>query len=622
MNTKIFKDELISKIKLFSPSDQNDILRAYVFANKKHLHQKRKSGEPYINHPVRVAINLAAHKYDKVSIIAGLLHDTIEDTETIFNEIECNFSKETALIVDGVTKVSNIRVKKSVIFSDEELFLNQVDNYRKILLATITDLRVIIIKLFDRLDNISTIEYIDPKKRKFYARETIEIFAPIAERLGIGELKGLLEDLSFPHAYPSDYERFLPIINIAYKNPQETVKRLIPKVKNALQKSKIKYKNIAGRAKHHYSLYQKFKNKGSIDQIFDIVALRVIVFNVEDCYKSLGTLHSLFKPVPGRIFDYIARPKQNGYQSLHTTVYDEFSNVFEIQIRTFDMHSSAEYGQSAHWNYKENTTSKSAAEWLSELDKIKEIKSGKDLIKQIKEELFSKKIFVFSPKGEIIDLPAGSTGIDYAYRIHSDIGNTCCGIKINNRIMSLKTALQTGDTVEIITSPKAHPTKDWVKFVKTSSARSRIRNWLRETYFDNYKSTGQRLIAELIALHDLPKYKINDSNKLIKDSALPYNDIDTALAAVGENTIGKYKLIKILYPDHDFNKKKRSTPIKTVRTKLKSLQDIAHVFSKCCNPKIGDQIIGYISSDHVIKIHKINCSKIKNADKNRIISVN
>lgn len=621
MDTKKFKDELISSIKPFTASDQADILKAFDFARKKHAYQKRKSGESYINHPVRVAINLASHRYDKVSIIAGLLHDTIEDTGTSFGEIENNFSKETALIVDGVTKVSNIKVKKSVIFSDEEFFLNQVDNYRKILLATITDLRIIVIKLFDRLDNVRTIEFINPSKRKFYARETIEIFAPIAERLGIGELKGLLEDLSFPHAYPKDYENFLPIINVAYKDPHETIKRLIPKVKTAILKSNIKYHGIAGRAKHHYSLYQKLKNKGSIDQIFDIVALRVIVFSIEDCYKSLGVLHSLFKPVPGRIYDYIARPKQNGYQSLHTTVYDEFSNVFEIQIRTLDMHSSAEYGQSAHWNYKDNTTSKSAAEWLSELKKIKEIKSGKDLIKQIKEELFSKRIFVFSPKGEIIDLPAKSTGIDFAYRIHSDIGNTCCGIKINNRIMPLKTVLQTGDTVQIITSPKGHPTKDWLKFVKTSSARSKIRNWLRETYFNDYKSAGQRLITELIAEHGLSKYKIDESNKLIKDSALPYNDIDATLAAVGESTIGKYRLIKILYPDHEFDKKKKNVAPKKVNVKLKSLRGIAHVFSKCCNPKTVDQIVGYLSPDHVIKIHKIDCPKIKNADKNRIISV-
>jgi len=476
--------ELLNELKRFSQPEINEILKAYLFAIKKHKGQKRKSGQDYIIHPVLVASYLAKDGYDKEAIMGALLHDTIEDTSATSEEILKLFGPEVTNIVEGVTKISLIKIKnKADIFSDDEMLLAKVDNYRKILLASISDLRVIIIKLYDRLHNIETIKFLPKSKQKFYARETIEIFAPIAERLGMGELKGKLEDLAFPYAYPEEHKNFIEIAESAYKDPSKALENIIPKVKEILFKSKIPYSVVSGRAKHQYSLYKKFEKLKDITLIFDIVALRVIVEKEEDCYKALGAIHSIFQPLPGRIFDYIARPKQSGYQSLHTTTRDDFGNIFEIQIRTKAMHQNAEYGTAAHWSYKEEErdgNSKSATEWLRELQKIDLTQNNRDLMKTIKEEFFSKQVFIYTPKGEVIDLPSGSTSLDFAYRIHSDVGDHCKGAKINGRLMALNTILETGDIVEIITDKKACPKRDWLDLAQTTSAKTKIRNYLKE----------------------------------------------------------------------------------------------------------------------------------------------
>lgn len=473
--------ELSGELKNLNAEETAKILEAFLFATEKHAGQKRKSGQDYIVHPVLVSIYLAKHGYGKEAVIAALLHDTIEDTNTKLEEIASRFGPEVANLVDGVTKISLIKIKnKAEIFSDDELFLAKVDNYRKILLASISDLRVIIIKLYDRLHNIETIEFLPKGKQKFYARETIEIFAPIAERLGMGELKGRLEDLAFPYAYPEEYQNFVKIAESAYKNPQEAIEKIIPKVKEILCRSKIEYSVISGRAKHHYSLFKKLEDKKDIALVFDIVALRIIVETEEACYKTLGAIHSIFQPLPGRIFDYIARPKQSGYQSLHTTTRDDLGNVFEIQIRTSKMHQHAEFGSAAHWNYKEEGSAKSVAEWQRELQKIDLTQNNHDLIKTIKEEFFSKQVFIYTPKGEVIDLPAGSTSLDFAYRIHSDVGDHCKGAKINGRLMALTTVLKTGDIVEIMTDKKSCPKRDWLEIAKTTSTKTKIRSYLKD----------------------------------------------------------------------------------------------------------------------------------------------
>lgn len=609
-------------------ADQKKLVeQALSFASEKHKDQKRRSGEPYINHPIRVAIFLAKSRYDAAVIAASLLHDTIEDTNTTFEELVEVFGEEVAALVDGVTKISNIKIKsKERMFSDEDMFVNQVENYRKLLVATAHDLRVIAIRLHDRLDNVMTIEYISKHKIKFYARETIEIFAPIADRLGMGEVKGALEDYAFKYAYPVEYNQFIDETKEVYKNPNKIVKRVIPKIKAHLQENNIKFMNISGRAKHLYSLYLKLKKTNDISQIFDIVALRVIVESVEDCYKTLGTIHSLFSPLTGRIYDYIARPKDSGYQSLHTTVKDSDGNIFEIQIRTSDMHEYAEYGPAAHWRYKDlevgggNKTIKSNNEWVSELGKIGNNYDGKFFIKAIKEELFSERIFVFSPRGDIIDLPQGSTSLDFAYKIHTELGNRCSGTKINNRLMPLGTALETKDVVEIITNSKSTPKRSWLQIAKTSYAKTKIKNYLRNTNKELFYKEGIKLFEHFLQENGQTEPSLVNADKLVSRSRLPYQDYKSALIAIGEGSISKTSLLKALYPNlkHDY---KQVASKNTQIIEIPALKDIRHALAGCCKPKISDRRVGYLTREHIIKIHKFDCKRISAADPRRIFDL-
>ena len=608
----------------FSKESKSEIERAYKFALDKHNGQLRHSGEPYIIHPLNVAISLAKDGHDSISVISGLLHDTIEDTQTSQEELIDNFGKSVAKIVDGVTKISTLRIKdKSRLFADslDDMFLERVDNYRKLMLATISDLRTIIIKLHDRLHNIKTIEYIPDQKKKFYARETIEIFAPIAERLGMGEMKGELEDFSFPYAYPKEYEKFIRSTKNVYKNPKKIISKVVPPVEKVLKENNIQVVAISSRAKHLYSLYSKFKRKNDISQIFDIVALRIIVNDVGDCYKTLGLIHSLYKPIPRRIFDYIARPKDSGYQSLHTTVKDSDNNIFEIQIRTQEMHHVAEFGAASHWSYKEQSDPKSANEWLKELKKIEKIQSGKELIQTIKEELFSERVFVFTPYGDIIDLPVGSCGIDFAYRIHTDLGNKCRGVKINGRLMPLKAPLETGDVIEILKSKSAEPTKDWLSFAKTAVARNKIGHFLREKNQEQFSDIGKEIVELEIEKNSLPKIDQETMQRFLRTSTLPFKDMSSVFAAVGQKQVSKIRLLKVLYPAH-FKDETRKIKSRTAeKNEVFSLRGIRHVFSNCCKPSLKDDLIGYLSREHIIKIHKKDCKRILNTDPNRIISV-
>lgn len=619
-----FTKKLAKHINRFSENSKNKIDSAYEFASKKHASQLRRSGEPYIIHPLNVAINLAKDGHDSVSVIAGLLHDTLEDTKTDIRELEKSFGPEVAKIVNGVTKISTLKIKdKSRLFSDsvDDMFLERVDNYRKLILATISDLRTIIIKLYDRLHNIETIAYLPEDKRKFYARETIEIFAPIAERLGMGEMKGKLEDLSFPYAYAKEYDKFIRATKDIYKDPELTIRKVVPAIKEILKNNNIKFVAVSSRAKHHYSLYCKLKRKKDIRQVFDIVALRIIVRDVSDCYKALGLIHSLYKPIPRRIFDFIARPKDSGYQSLHTTVKDENGNIFEIQIRTAEMHQVAEFGIASHWNYKEKGDIKSANEWLNELKKIEKIQSGEELIQTMKEELFSERVFVFTPYGDVIDLPVGSSGIDFAYRIHSDLGNKCHGVKINGRLMPLKTPLETGDVIEILKSNSAEPRKDWLFFTKTSTARYKISHYLREKNLESYSVQGKAIIESEIIKNALPQIDFGKMQKILSASSLPYKVLSSAFAAIGEKHLSKNRFLKTLYPNF-FTHKKKKSPKNKLKEKLPlSLSGIRYSMANCCKPSFNDEIIGYLSKEHIIKIHKIKCSRISHADPNRIISI-
>lgn len=602
-------------------------MKSYDFAKRKHNTQRRRSGELYINHPIRVAINLASNNYDSVSVCAGLMHDVLEDTDTTYEEIVEEFGVEIANLVNGVTKISLVKLKsKEIVFSDEEMFLEQSENYRKLLVAMAKDIRVLAIKLYDRLDNIRTIEFIAKYKIKFYARETIEIFAPIAERLGMGEIKGELEDLAFKYAYPDQYFEFIKIANKVYKNPQIIVDSVIPQVKNLLKENKIKFIQVSGRAKHLYSLYLKLKLKKHISNIFDIVALRIIVSDVTECYKSLGLIHSIFEPLPARIYDYIAKPKLNGYQSIHTTVKDNSDNIFEVQIRTQEMHDYAENGSAAHWSYKDNENKKvtqknNKNEWLEEIRKISTDVESKEFLNTVREELFSKRIYVFSPRGEIIDLPQGSTPLDFAYKIHTELGNCCTGAKINNRIMPLSTKLEINDTVEVLSKKGHTPSRGWLSYVKTSYAKQKIRNYFKTKDKDLYFEEGMDAYQKFLNLNKLTEIDKDTADKLISRSKLPYDDLKSALCAIGDGGLNKNQLIKTLYPKYSCSQINKKSIKQTSQT-IECLEGIKYSYAGCCKINKKDNIVGYLSKEHVIKIHRVDCKRIESADPRRIFKLN
>lgn len=620
-------EKLKLAIRNYKDDEQALIGQAFLFARKMHRGQKRFSGAPYISHPVRVASSLAADGHNFKLVVAALLHDTIEDTDATKDDLTDLFGEEIANLVESVTKVGTVKLKdKAKIFSNHELYLAQVDNYRKLLFATATDPRGMILKLYDRLDNIRTVRFIPAHKIKFYARETIEIFAPIAERLGMGIMKGKLEDTAFPHAYPEEYAEFKKLIKAVYKNPEEAVKKIIPEVKAALDDAKINYENIAGRAKFQYSLFKKLKRKGSIAAIFDIIALRIIVNTIEECYRVLGLTHSLYSPIPGKITDYIAKPKHNGYQSLHTVVKNKEGHIFEVQIRTTKMHDFAEHGVAAHWSYKENANKASAGqksdiEWLREMEKLRQISDKEEFLAELEDQLFSEQIFAYTPKGEIIRLPQGSTPIDFAYHIHTKLGERCSGARINGRIMPIGTTLMTGDSIEIIASKTARVSKDWLALAKTASARHKIKAFLKSENSDIMVEQGRDRFEEFLKENNLAPLAKDLFEKKFSNSRLPYKSIEKAFAAIAENSLSLTRFAKVFYPGLN-----RSTPRKIVVTteapKHFSLKGIRHEYARCCKPRETDEVIGYVSREHTIKVHKKSCKHLKNASGARLFELN
>jgi guanosine-3',5'-bis(diphosphate) 3'-pyrophosphohydrolase len=613
-------------VKDLPDKDVERIKEAYLFAADKHSAQKRLCGEPYLNHLVRTATNLAKNKSDVETICAGLLHDVVEDTPTTLAEVSELFGEEVAQIVDGVTKVSSYKLKdKDKVFRDNTRYIEKVDNYRKILFATAKDPRVIIVKLYDRLDNIETLKPMPPHKQTFYARETIEIFAPIAERLGMGHLKSLLEDKSFPYAYKDEYKKFLSTIGDSYKNAEKFINSIIPKVKTEVETAGIKIESIAGRAKTNYSLYKKLERKGSLSEIHDILALRIIVDSVENCYKTLGIIHSIYEPLPDKIKDYIAKPKSNGYQSIHTTVRDKDGNHFEVQIRTSEIHQAAENGISSHWNYKEDNQSTkqkhiSSLEWIKELEKLKDITNKKEFLSELKENFFAHQIFIFTPKDDIIRLPAGATPVDFAYKIHTSLGHRTVGAKINGRIVPLSTALKTGDNVEIITSKILNPKKDWLKFVKTAHAQRKINALTKLTNESAMSDMGLKKVSEFIEKNDLPALNKIEAEKLLRDSKTPYNSLEKAFTAIAEGNLGIVKFIKTIHPNFkSIDRKPTFVLPDSDEETIPALKNIPHEFAKCCKPKASDEVIGYLGKEPIVKIHRINCKRLANVDKRRLI---
>ena len=622
-------DDLIDNIKENKLNVNLDIInKAYNFAKVKHGNQIRKSGEPYIIHPVAVAKILVEMGMDTSTIAAGLLHDVLEDTSCTFETMEKEFNLEIAKLVDGVTKLTKFEYK-----SKEE---QQADNVRKMLLAMAEDIRVIIIKLADRLHNLRTLEYMTKEKQMQKAKETLDIYAPLAHRLGMSKIKWELEDLSFRYLHEKEYYDLVNAIAEKRTEREEYTAKVVNELLERLQEAGIDAE-IDGRPKHFYSIYRKMikKNK-TLDQIFDLIAVRVLVNSVKDCYGVLGIVHTIFKPIPGRFKDYIAMPKPNIYQSLHTTVIGKGGRPFEIQIRTFDMHKTAEYGIAAHWKYKEGDNSTVSKEkdfdkklvWLRDmLEWQKDTSDAHEFIEDFKIDLFSDEVFVFTPKGVVINLASGSTPIDFAYRIHTDVGNKCVMAKVNGKVVPLDYKLKTGEIVEIITSNSSKgPSMNWLNYAKSNQARSKIRAWFKKANREENINKGKEILEK-----ELKKYSVS-FNEIAKGEAYErlqkkynFHNLDELYAGLGSGIIPILTFMSKLREgnlhekptDEEITKEieekneKHTKEKEVVKTKsgiiIKGENNLLYRLARCCTPVPGDDVLGYITKGRGVSIHRKDC---------------
>ncbi|MDU2123548.1 MAG: bifunctional (p)ppGpp synthetase/guanosine-3',5'-bis(diphosphate) 3'-pyrophosphohydrolase [Clostridium celatum] len=626
-------DVLIQKIKENCINVDLDVInKAFNLAFEAHKEQKRESGEPYIIHPIDVAVILAELGMDTSTIVAGLLHDVIEDTDYTYEDIKEIFTEEVANLVSGVTKITKMEYK-----SKEE---QQADNFRKMLLAMANDIRVIIIKLADRLHNMRTLKYMPKEKQKRISKETLDIYAPIAHRLGISKVKWELEDLCFRYLHEEEYYDLVNQIAEKRVERETYIAKTIEDLYGKLEEAGID-SDIDGRPKHFYSIYRKMvtKNK-SIEQIFDLTAIRILVNSVKDCYEVLGIVHTIYKPIPGRFKDYIAMPKPNMYQSLHTTVIGPQGKTFEIQIRTFEMHKTAEYGIAAHWKYKEGDASDSKQKsfenklvWLRDmLEWQKETSDAEEFMEGFKINLFTDEIFLFTPKGVVIDLPNGATPIDFAYRIHTDIGNKCVGAKVNGKIVPLDYQLKTGQIVEILTSNSSKgPNMDWLNIAKSNQAKSKIRSWFKKAKKEENITKGKEVFERELkkqGVHYADIAKGESYDKFIKRYNI--NSMDDLYALVGLGVIVASSFIFKLKEDslvkdekvkeESLNKAIEENISKAAKRKkennygvtVKGEDNLMVRFAKCCNPVPGDDILGYITKGRGVSIHRRDCSNLQN----------
>ncbi|MCX6810915.1 MAG: RelA/SpoT family protein [Candidatus Berkelbacteria bacterium] len=613
-----FSQALLPYLSDFDKKEIQFIESAFDFAKKMHADQKRISGEPYFFHPLSVAKNILQHQPDKETVAAALLHDVAEDCDVSIKDLSDKFGSEVASLVDGVTKISSINMKEKALgleFSKNH-FTSQIDSYRKLLTAIAGDPRVLIIKLYDRLHNAQTLEWLPKQRQRFYALETIEIFAALAERIGMSAIKSQLDDLCFPYAYPKEYDDFIKSITIAKTEREKYIKKII----NILNK-KLPGIEISGRAKHNLSIYNKLSEKQSIDNIYDLVAIRIIVPTISICYETLARVHELFKPIDQGVTDSILKPRDSGYQSLHTIVAGPDNIIFEIQIRTPHMHKVAEFGIAAHWYYKEKMlnkgSDKGASSWISELREGKAVRS--------KKHFFADKIFVFSPQGKIVELPKNTSPLDFAFFIHTEIGLSCFGAKVNGKMVPISSQLRTGDVVEIIKSDRVKPSRDWLSFVKTSFARSKINEYFTDLDRPKNYAAGLDIVNQELARLEKPiitEKNLKTLSTKISDSRLPFNDLETALVSVGKKDISKNDIIKTLYPNVNFAKAKiikRASGKKIVHFEIGD--GFTHRLANCCKPTEKDEIIGYITLQKVITVHRKNCRGTKTFDKERILEV-
>ncbi|USF30144.1 bifunctional (p)ppGpp synthetase/guanosine-3',5'-bis(diphosphate) 3'-pyrophosphohydrolase [Clostridium sp. MD294] len=639
--------ELINKMNTYHPTKEFDIIeKAYHLAVEAHKDQKRKSGEPYIIHPLKVAYILAELELDKETITAGILHDTIEDTPYTYEDIVELFSEEVAILVDGVTKLGKLSYS-----TKEEM---QAENYRKMFMAMAKDIRVILIKLADRLHNMRTLNYMTEAKQREKAQETLDIYAPLAHRLGISKIRTEMEDLCFQYLNPDAYYDLKEKIERKQIEREDFVKSIVNDLKQKMEQSGINGK-VVGRSKHFFSIYKKMVNQNkTLDQIYDLFAVRAIVDTVRDCYGVLGVVHTMYTPMPGRFKDYIAMPKPNMYQSLHNTLIGPEGEPFEVQIRTWDMHRTSEYGIAAHWKYKEGgkngTNKKGDSEqakltWLRQiLEWQKDMSDNKEYLDTIKLDLniFNDQVYAFTPQGKVVSLPKGSTTIDFAYMIHSAIGNKMVGARVNNKMVSIEYKIQNGDRIEILTSQNSKgPSRDWLNTVKSSQARTKINQWFKKEFKEENILKGRELIdKDMKKKNYVPSELLKTEWIQIVLNKFGFRDWDALCAAVGHGGVKEGQVTNRLAEEYLREKKKQedeNTLLDTFNSNIvqkleryksksgvvvKGIGDVAVRFSKCCNPVPGDEIVGFVTRGRGVTIHRTDCINVMNLteeDRNRLI---
>ena len=645
-------EDLILRVKKYHPSDDISLIeKAYKVASEAHKDQLRKSGEPYIIHPLYVAIILADLEMDKETIAAGLLHDVVEDTVMTEDEIREQFGEEVALLVDGVTKLQKLQFMRD---GDKPDRLEmQAENLRKMFLAMAKDIRVILIKLADRLHNMRTLQYQKPESQQRIARETLEIYAPIAQRLGISKIKVELDDLSLKYLEPEAYYDLVDKIAVRKSVREKYIQSIVDEVSEHIKNAGIKAQ-IDGRVKHFFSIYKKMKNQNkTIDQIYDLFAVRIIVDTVKDCYAALGVIHEMYKPIPGRFKDYIAMPKENMYQSLHTTLIGSNGQPFEIQIRTFEMHKAAEYGIAAHWKYKEASDGKKAdvseeekLTWLRQiLEWQRDMSDNREFLSLLKGDLdlFQEDVYCFTPNGDVKNLPNGSTPVDFAYAIHSAVGNKMIGARVNGRLVNIDYKIQNGDRIEILTSQNSKgPSRDWLNIVKSTQAKNKINQWFKREFKEDNIIRGKELIGNYCRSKSIDLVNIlKPKYEQIVQRKYGFRDWDAVLAAIGHGGLKEGQVVNRLLEEYEKDHKKEITDenilekiseankqkVHIARSKsgivVKGINDMAVRFSKCCNPVPGDEIVGFVTRGRGMSIHRTDCVNVINlsaAERSRLIT--
>ena len=643
---EVLYKELINSVLKYHPStDISMIEKAYKVASEAHEGQKRKSGEPYIIHPLCVAIILADLELDKETIVAGLLHDAVEDTWMTYEEVEKEFGSEVALLVDGVTKLGQLS------YSADKVEV-QAENLRKMFLAMAKDIRVILIKLADRLHNMRTLQYMRPEKQQEKARETMDIYAPIAMRLGISKIKVELDDLSLKYLKPDVYYDLVQKVALRKSEREQFVGAIVKEVKKHMDDANIKAQ-VDGRVKHFFSIYKKMVNQDkTIDQIYDLFAVRILVDTVKDCYAALGVIHEMYKPIPGRFKDYIAMPKPNMYQSLHTTLIGPNGQPFEIQIRTYEMHRTAEYGIAAHWKYKESSDGKAPVgkseeeklNWLRQiLEWQRDMSDNKEFMSLLKNDLdlFADSVYCFTPQGDVKTLPSGSTPVDFAYSVHSAVGNKMVGARVNGKLVPIEYEIKNGDRIEIITSQNSQgPSRDWLKLVKSTQAKNKINQWFKKELKEDNILKGKEMLAQYARAKGF-KIANYTKNQYLEAVLRKYGfrDWDSVLAAIGHGGLKEGQVFNKLVEAYDKENKKNLTDEQVleaaseIQEKLhiaksksgivvKGIHDVAVRFSKCCNPIPGDEIVGFVTRGRGITIHRTDCVNVLNmseTDRTRLI---